>query len=369
MKKVNRIFGLVLVVSLFFSVAPPTQGFMIFDHQGRTRTKVLIHRVHDAQWQVGYRFASHCPAEFRKEEDNLKQIVVDVLRVWLQPLREISAEPIVDDFQLLLQPDYDGTEDRVPSGLETRITFLCEEGFSYARIRSAGMRFPQWPDVYIRRGIVIDKNYISAVTHELGHAFGLADTYNYEGDDQSTGGLADTRGMQPSAEMAALSKCRAEDPCIEEDDRKGIIWLYKFTYENQPLNDCLFLDYVFEENPAGCRPKYPLIHEIKYGDYLTREWILDEDPNLDINARDINGRTALHYAAMYKQLPVVKKLLARPDLSPYLRDKQGKTAADLATEAGHDDIVELILAHPRALSVSPKGKKIAVTWGELKGRR
>ena len=181
--------------------------------------------------------------------------------------------------------------------------------------------------------------------------------------------LADTRGMQPASAMAVMFKCRAEDPCIEEDDRKGIIWLYKFTYENQPLNDCLFPDYVFEEDPAGCRPKYPLIHEIKYGHYLTREWILDEDPTLDINARDINGRTALHYAAMYKQRQVVKKLLARPDLSPYLRDKQGKTAADLATEAGHDDIVELILAHPRALSVSPKGKKIAVTWGELKGRR
>ena len=90
-------------------------------------------------------------------------------------------------------------------------------------------------------------------------------------------------------------------------------------------------------------------------------------PNLDINARDINGRTALHYAVMYKRRPVVKKLLARPDLSPYLRDKGGKTAADLATEAGHDDIVELILAHPRALSVSPKGNTIAVTWGELKG--
>ena len=145
MKKVIRIFGLAVVVSLFFSVAPPTQGFMIFDHQGEFQAKVLIHKVHDAQWQIGYRFASHCPAEFREEEDRLKQIVVDVLRVWLQPLREISAQPIVDDFQLLLQPDYDGTEDRVPLGLDTRITFLCEKGFSYAWIRSAGMRFPQWP--------------------------------------------------------------------------------------------------------------------------------------------------------------------------------------------------------------------------------
>ena len=382
MKTVNRIFGLVLVVSLFFSVASPTQGFMIFDHQGRTRTKILIHRVHDAQWQIGYRFASHCPAEFRKEEDKLKQLITASLRVWLQPLREISAEPIVDDFhlmlqpdcagtkdRLLLQPDCDGTEDRVPSGLETRITFLCEKGNSYAWIQSAGMRFPQWPDVFIRKGVIIDKAYILNIVHELGHAFGLADTYNYKGDDQNTGGLAETRGMQPSAVMAGMSGTtpKREPPYIKEDDRKGIIWLYKFTYENQLLDDCLFPDYVFEEDPAGCRPKYPLIHEVKYGHYLDREEILEQDPNLNINARDINGRTALHYAAMYKQLPVVKKLLARPDLSPYLRDKQGKTATDTAKEAGHDDIVELILAHPRALSVSPKGNTIAVTWGGVEG--
>ena len=80
---------------------------------------------------------------------------------------------------------------------------------------------------------------------------------------------------KPSSLMAAMSGTtpRRDPPYIKEDDRKGIIWLYKFTYENQPLNDCLFLDYVYEPNPAGCRPKYPLIHEIKYGHYLSREWI------------------------------------------------------------------------------------------------
>ena len=371
MKTVIRIFGVVLVVSLFFSVAPPTQGFMIFEHQNKFEAKVLIHKVHDAQWQIGYRFASHCPVEFRKAEDSLKQLVVDVLRVWLQPLRDISAEPIVDDFQLLLQPDYDGTVDRVPPGLDTRITFLCEKGFSYARIRFAGMRFPRCPDIFIRAGIVIDRGYISHIVHELGHAFGLADTYNYKGDDQNTGGLARTRGTQPSAVMAGMSGTtpKRKPPYIKEDDRKGIIWLYKHTYENQPLDDCFFPDYVFEPDPAGCRPKYPLIYEIKHGHYLDREEILDQDPNLDINARDVNGRTALHYAVMYKRRPVVKKLLARADLSPYLRDKEGKTAADIAKETGQDDIAAQILAHPRALSVSPKGNTIAVTWGELKGRR
>ena len=111
MKKVIRIFGVVLVVSLFFSVAPPTQGFMIFDHhESKLGTKVLIHKVHDAQWQIDYRFASRCPAEFRKEgaTDSSRDSRTDALRVWLQPLREISAQPIVDDFLFQRQEDYDG---------------------------------------------------------------------------------------------------------------------------------------------------------------------------------------------------------------------------------------------------------------------
>ena len=115
-----------------------------------------------------------------------------------------------------------------------------------------------------------------AIVHELGHAFGLADTYNYKEHHQSTGGLGRYKGHATIIagvwHPCPAPRPRRDPPYIKEDDRKGIIWLYKYTYENQPLDDCLFLDYVFEVDPVraelgwgGCRPKYPLIHELKYG--------------------------------------------------------------------------------------------------------
>ena len=128
MKTVNRIFGLVLVVSLFFSVAPTTQGFIAYRHENSVGANLLIQKVHAAQWQIVYRFASWCPAEFRKEEARLVGMFTEALRVWLQPLREISAKPIVDDFIFQRQEDFDGVASKVPAGKDLRINFRCEEG-------------------------------------------------------------------------------------------------------------------------------------------------------------------------------------------------------------------------------------------------
>lgn len=383
MKTVNRIFGVVLVVSLFCSVAPPTQGFMAYQHERKIGKNVLIQKVHAAQWRIDYRFASWCPAEFRKEEARLIGMFTESLRVWLQPLREISAKPIVDDFIFQRQEDFDPEDfdpedfddiaSKVPVGKDLRVNFRCEEGSS-----KASTTIDDQPEVFMRRGLVVDDVWYLSIAHELGHTFGLADTYNYKGHHQSSGGLAETRGTQPSSLMAGvpLTRPRRRDAYIKEDDRKGIIWLYKYFYENQPVEDCFFPDYVYEVDPVrgglgwgGCRPKHPLIYEVTYGASVIAVRILDEDPTLDINARDINGRTALHYAVTYGHRDTLDKLLKRADIKLHLSDKGGKTAAELATEAGHDDIAERLLAHPRALSVGPKGNTIAVTWGELKGRR
>ena len=377
MKTVIRIFGVVVLVSLFFSVAPTTQGFMAFQHESKLGKNVLIQKVHAAQWRIDYRFTSWCPAEFRKEEERLIGMFTEGLRVWLQPLREISAKPIVDDFIFLRQEDFDGVASKVPAGKDARISFLCEEGFSRAHTS-----MDDQPEISMRRSLVVDDKWYLTIVHELGHAFGLADTYNYKEHHQSSGGLAKTRGTQPSSLMSGvpLTSPRRDLPYIKEDDRKGIIWLYKYFYENQLVEDCFFPDYVYEADPVraelgwgGCRPKHPLIYEVTYGADVIAARILDQDPTLDINARDVNGRTALHYAVTYghrwQVKEVLDKLLKRADIKLHLRDKGGKTAAELAKEAGYDDIAERLLAHPRALSVSPKGQKIAVTWGELKRGR
>ena len=75
--------------------------------------------------------------------------------------------------------------------------------------------------------------------------------------------------------------------------------------------------------------------------------------------------TALHYAVMLELPKVVKELLARDEIIPYLRDNQGRSALQYARNKNLDDMVNLLLAHPLTLPVNAKGK-LATTWGHLK---
>ena len=93
----------------------------------------------------------------------------------------------------------------------------------------------------------------------------------------------------------------ANDPVLPDgletigvDDINGMLWLYKHIHEGLPLEDCFFPDYELEEAPHGCRPKYPLIFEIKQGDEYWALKVIEDDRNIEINAQDQDGLTALH---------------------------------------------------------------------------
>ena len=163
--------------------------------------------------------------------------------------------------------------------------------------------------------------------------------------------------------MAALSGG------INEDDRKGIIWLYKYLYEGQLIDDCFFSDYEFEEETGGCRPKYLVIYEVKNGFFLTVGWILRDDPTLDINERDADGFTALYHAVLRGHEWIVETLLEQKGIKVNILSKDKRTPAQLARELGHRNLARLIEAHPTAAlppwSVTSKGK-LATTWGHIK---
>ena len=248
-------------------------------------------------------------------------------------------------------------------GLEVVITFTCVEGRSFVEL---------WvPHVRMASGIDIDHpRYFRILTHELGHFFGVGDTY-VDGNRgrRSTGGLDGCTGKQPSSRMCA-------GVLFGEDDRRGIIWLYEYYYEGLSIDDCIFPDYEFEEETGGCRPKHLVIFSIKHGSVTEfaaggTVVILDHDPTLDVNERDAEGFTPLHYVGQRGDPRIVEALLKEKDIKVNILNKDKRTPAQLARELGERELARMIEAHPTAdlppWSVTSKGK-LTTTWGHLKKR-
>ena len=209
-----------------------------------------------------------------------------------------------------------------------------------------------------------------SLVHEMGHIFGLADTY-LRGEDWGKpeldkGGPDSTKGTQPVAIMSGVSKFHKDGGMLGRDDKNGIVWLYKRRYEGLVLKDCFFPDYELEKDPLGCRPKYPLIFALKHGAEVQAIVVLRDDAGLDVNVRDEDGMTALHHAVLNNYTRVVKTLLQRDDLK-YYKNNEGQTPLQLATQLGLDEIAALIAAHPKAMAVAPKSTRpLTTTWGALK---
>ena len=359
LKKMRYIFSILLVVSLLFSVTPVGHGFIIFE-QYNMRFHILAQKLHRKHWDISYRYGNECPAAQTRNPQALEQAISKALRMWLAPLRPLTKRPIVNDFRYHLNADL--------AEVDLRITFECKLLPSFAVLSS-------WenPDIVLRVGTEVSR-LMNNLVHEIGHAFGLTDTYlgaNIIGDPlSSTGGLQKTAGAQPPSIMSSHLNVVGGMTKLGEDDKRAIIWLYKYFFDGLAddcflpdgsrrfhpqqcpynflaIDDCFFSDYVFEENPRGCVPKYPLLFETKHGSPKYVLQLLKEDPQIDVNAQNAGGMTALHYAVMYEKEEVVKALLAHQDIMPSLKDKQGRTPVDIALTAGHTAIVKMFPEPPR----------------------
>ena len=309
-----------LGVWLWLGALPATQGFMAYDHQRlfpehlRRKMNNLIRRVHKEQWVIGYRYKDNCPPAARNNGKAIEEAITTSLRAWLKPVREMNTgKPVVDDFRFV--PDYK-IEDVADIKLyDLRIAFFCDIGKSYALVVANEARTPA---IQMHRGTVVDNHFKFSLLHEIGHCFGLLDTYvrNIPGEEfqVSRGGLVGTIGHQPAAVMSGLNSPRPLPTRISQDDANGIVWLYKFYHENLPLEDCIFPEYELEKSPDGCRPKSPLIFEIKHGDEDLAIKVIDEDENTDINAKDGNGMTALDYALAKGYNRLVDRLVIHPKI-------------------------------------------------------
>lgn len=424
-KKMRLAFMFVLVNILCLSIAPAGRGFIAIDHLGYEFRNFMIKKVHKDYWIIHYSYVDDFlgrEIKIRFNDKELTAAISKALRTWLQPLRDYTQKPIVDEFRYRLSDDW--------KDADLGIVFYVPHR-NYARLSTREDETP-----FIRLGVNggrITRKFMATLVHEVGHVFGLADTYLRskpkwvwldDGGYTDTGGLDDTRGAQPTSVMSlsippfGLLGYRYQRYVNEyadlqglaqlgADDVNGIIWLYKYTYEGLPLEDCFFPDYKLEDFSMGCRPKSPLIFELKHGlnysvfgslpvlcnmsrrylyrrrgpdlerpptrkrnasEYMSKTLyalrIIKEDERLDVNAQDRDGMTALHYAVMYGSTEVVKQLLTHKDINPFVRDKQGRSALELAQEHKLDHMVAL-LTHPLTLSDTAK-RELTIAWEHLK---
>ena len=96
LKKMNLIFPLALVGYLLFSIAPAARGFLSLENYLGYKLNILIHKVHKPQWVIGYRFGPECKPEERQNGEALEEVMTEVFRAWLQPLRELHPKQPID---------------------------------------------------------------------------------------------------------------------------------------------------------------------------------------------------------------------------------------------------------------------------------
>ena len=344
-----------LAVYLCLVTLPATQGFITFDHRTREEFKRkrnnLIRRVHKEEWVIGYRYTDNCPPAQRRNGKAIEEAITTSLRAWLQPVREMNTgKPVVDDFRYV--PNFVIKEIAELKQYDLTVFFFCDFGQSSA-LTGANEAVP--PEIHLHRGTVVDNHFKASLLHEIGHSFGLLDTYrrNIPGEEfqVSRGGLLRTIGHQPGSVMSGMNVPRPILSSISQDDTNGIVWLYKFYHENLPLEDCVFPDYELEKSPDGCRPKSPLIFEIKHGDENLAIKVIREDENTDINAKDETGATALDYALAKGYNRLVDRLVIHPKFDVNVRNVEGSTPLFWAAKRGDYGLTERLLKH-RAIDVN-----------------
>ncbi len=323
----------------------------------------LINAVQRSSWVIHYGFSDNdrCRSVVDDTDDfeqQLKESMRAVLRLWLQPLRATHAG-IVDRFDLVRKNTVPVTHNLLLSVGATQevareqggdallsVTFNCmHEGGKMPVGRDTYPRSFVWlaavPQVFMfhyrkpgtdcspnddmncrpvaerdQREIFPDDKMsdehmfmLTTLLHEVGHAFGLSDVYverdksvqsNRKGVNQSTGGSEFTVGEQPNSIMgvASIVGLRDGDLVLTTDDEEAIKWLYLQAHEGMPLDSCP-TDYKVEESTEGCLPRFPLIAAVREGN-LEAVNELSQDNSLDIDSCDRYGKTALYYARQGK---------------------------------------------------------------------
>ena len=335
------------------------------------RSYSLLHKAHSDALTIRYGFAPGCGSKY--SDAQVERDISRVMRLWLSALRDWPERPssrvIVDSFTYLkgtasdLRQSSGGRSYRnlssTEGGSDLDIVFYCKRGRAFIFYA----RNPPQIHMYEKAN---GRYSLATLTHEIGHAFGLTDTYvEYERTrtgrlveaehrwrhNQSDCGSQKIIGCQPLSVMN-VHTWLIEDSAIAlgKDDVAGIKWLYRYLLTG---NVACPLDFISEINTGGCIPKDPLAFAMKQGDIDNTIELLAER-GLPIDTQDKKGNTVLHYAAQRAASHGIdlygKGIVAGAD--PDIENKEGITAREMlfpaiekAIQSKQLGIAEGLIAH------------------------
>ncbi len=231
------------------------------------------------------------------DEDAAKDFVERAIFTWMDLFQEAidegrvsPSEPIKREVEFV--GNWSITED-------FELYLKCEEGRAFFH-GGLDVGVSPWIHLYIGKTeyyaagneFLDGKFSMSTLLHELGHAFGLGDTYILDSDGSptssqskhnvSTGGSDRTVGSQP----LSLMNDSYNNLKPGEDEKAGMVWLYKYyvSKEITSLDECIS-GYYYEEATGGCLPGEPTpTPQPKQVDPDSQEPVVetnDQDPDIE----------------------------------------------------------------------------------------
>ncbi len=348
-----KVFVIIASICISACKQQPEHGenkFVLAAQATRLTDRFLIHRLHEGPVRVAYGYQDNngCDEIFvGKYQQQLLATVSSALKTWLSALSD--KKNIAAEFSFTkrsVAPSLDVIDNyKLSTGLFRRaphfgIIFFCKPGQSHVMIRED--RFPTMSLYYGYRvdgelgASERDKYSALTILHELGHVFGLGDTYldpsKTDRYNYSDGGHSSTIGKQPLSVMSAsyvFDPFANEDMHLGEDDIQGLRWLYQAFVEKKdsPCPE----QYVYEESTKGCAPRYPLIFLVRQGNFWA---ILNADSWAKhyLDERDENGQTALHHAALLSKIHgsgIYEYMVNNWQANDNIKDNYGETANDI----------------------------------------
>ena len=320
------------------------------DREFGEQFEFLIKKIDKESWKIVYGFSPDCQS---KNKQNLESMITNALLLWLSPLKVGNKfnrnsfvykelKPVVGQKinltgNIFSVYGFDHTKVMAEKA-DLKVVFYCTSILSFAlRIPrlAEGQKLtslPLIPDIHIGYSKNQTRFNPFEIAHEIGHAFGLEDTYPLRKNDPRK---VDKNRGQPASVMSNIMFFDEDgELALGEDDKNAIRWLYKYYHSREDLkklkDPCFFKDYYYHTESETCRHKHPLITDLKNARFqevlmnkakhnhqaerhkLSATMILEDmamqrikDPYGDagrINAQDNDGYTALHYAVLYSKI-------------------------------------------------------------------